>query len=250
MPAALLDLPERVLVSGAAGGIGGALAAMLSGAGTEVIGTDRRPIPPGWGGAEWLQADIATEAGRAMIAAGAGENLGGVVFAAGILDPADWERIDEAAAARLLSINLLAPFFLTRAVLPVLANHCSIVIIGSIAGLRGSPATPLYAASKAALRNLAASLALLLQPRGIRVNVVAPGLIDTPLTDSLNSELAASRGLSVPQIVAERTAAIPLGRAGSPGEVADACLYLLSRQSAYITGSTIFASGGVLAGSI
>ena len=248
MPAAVLNLPERVLISGAAGGIGGALASKLSEAGADVIGTDLRATPGQWNGVDWIEADISTEAGRSAIVAGAGEGIGGVVFAAGILDPANWEQIDDAAAAHLFSVNVLAPFFLTRALLPALSGDSSVVILGSIAGERGSPATPIYAASKAGLRNLAASLALLLQPGGIRVNVVAPGLIDTPLTSALNRELAAGRSLSIAQIEAERTAAIPLGRAGTPAEVADACLYLLSRQSAYLTGSTIFPAGGVLAG--
>jgi NAD(P)-dependent dehydrogenase (short-subunit alcohol dehydrogenase family) len=107
-----------------------------------------------------------------------------------------------------------------------------------------------YAASKAGFRNLAASLALLLQPRGIRVNVVAPGLIDTPLTDALNVTLAERRGVSIDTVVADRAAQIPLGRAGSADEVADTCLYLLSRQSSYVSGSTLFSTGGVLAGVI
>jgi len=123
-----------------------------------------------------------------------------------------------------------------------------VVVLGSIAGLRGSPATPFYAASKAGLRNLAASLALLLEPRGIRVNVVAPGLIDTPLTDALNVTLAQQRGQSVEAIAADRATPIPMRRAGTADEVADTCLYLLSRQSSYMTGSTVFSAGGVLAG--
>ncbi|MGO4833986.1 SDR family NAD(P)-dependent oxidoreductase, partial [Rhizobiaceae sp. 2RAB30] len=111
-----------------------------------------------------------------------------------------------------------------------------------------SPATPFYAASKAGLRNLAASLAMLLEPRRMRVNVVAPGLIDTPLTDALNLRLAADRGVDVGRIELDRAAAIPMGRAGTADEVADTCLFLLSRQSSYTTGATLFATGGVLAG--
>jgi NAD(P)-dependent dehydrogenase (short-subunit alcohol dehydrogenase family) len=149
---------------------------------------------------------------------------------------------------RLLNVNLLAPYFLLRELLPRLTGDASVVVVGSIASLRGSPATPFYSASKAGLRNLAASLALLLQPRGIRVNVVAPGLIDTPLTDALNRSMAEKRGISVEAIVAERAGPIPMGRAGTADEVADTCLYLLSKQSAYMTGSTLFTTGGVLAG--
>ena len=246
MPVTTLELPSRVLVSGAAGGIGGTVAARLGAAGCMVFGTDRGPAPAGWAGG-WVTADLTDAAGQAAIAGGAGE-LDGVVLAAGILDPAEWDAIAPEGAMRVLNINLVAPYFLLRALLPQLQPDASVVVLGSIAGLRGSPATPFYAASKAGLRNLAASLALLLQPRGIRVNVVAPGLIDTPLTDALNVTLAQQRGLSLETIAAERAAPIPMGRAGTADEVADACLYLLSRQSSYTTGSTIFPAGGVLAG--
>lgn len=246
MPTTQLDLPSRVLVSGAAGGIGGAIARKLDEAGTAVLGTDRGAAPAGWSG-PWIAADLTDASSYATIADQCGD-LDGLVLAAGILDGADWDAITPDAALRLLNVNLVAPYFLLRALLPRLAEGSSVVVVGSIAGLRGSPATPFYAASKAGLRNLAASLALLLQPRGIRVNVVAPGLIDTPLTDGLNVTLAARRGVSIEAVAAERAAAIPLGRPGSAGEVADTCLYLLSRQSAYMTGSTLFSTGGVLAG--
>lgn len=247
MPSAALDLPERVLVSGAVGGIGGAVAASLRQAGCAVVGTDRGAAPASWDG-DWIAADLAETSSYDAIAGAVTGRLGGIVLAAGILDAAEWDKIEPDAAQKLLTVNLLAPYFLLRSLLPALDPGASVVVVGSISGLRGSPATPFYAASKAALRNLSASLALLLQPRAVRVNVVAPGLIDTPLTEALNVTLAAKRGVSVEAIVAERAAPIPLGRAGSAAEVADTCLYLLSRQSAYMTGSTLFSTGGVLAG--
>lgn len=248
MPVSTLQLPSRVLVSGAAGGIGGAVAIKLVAAGCTVSGTDRGAAPAGWAG-DWVAADLTDAAGQAAIAAGAG-TLDGVVLAAGVLDPAGWEAITPEGALRLLNINLVAPYFLIRTLLPQLQRGSSVVVLGSIAGLRGSPATPFYAASKAGLRNLAASLALLLEPQGVRVNVVAPGLIDTPLTDSLNVTLAEQRGQSVEAIATSRAAPVPMGRAGSADEVADTCLYLLSRQSSYMTGSTLFPTGGVLAGAV
>jgi NAD(P)-dependent dehydrogenase (short-subunit alcohol dehydrogenase family) len=248
MPTSNLDLPSRVLVAGAAGGIGGAVALKLANAGVLVSGTDRGPASPGWSG-PWLEGDITDPALHAAIGAAEG-SLDGVVLAAGVLDDAEWDAITPEAALHLLNVNLAAPFFLLRSLLSRLAAGSSVVLVGSIAGLRGSPATPFYAASKAGLRNLAASLALLLQPHGIRVNVVAPGLIDTPLTDKLNVTLAARRGTSVEDVIADRTAPIPLGRTGSADEIADTCLYLLSRQSSYMTGSTVFSTGGVLAGTI
>lgn len=247
MPHVSLELPSRVLISGAAGGIGGALATRLADAGTALIGSDRRAAPAGWRG-DWIAADLADTTGYGSMAAAVREPIDGAVFAAGILDPREWDAIEPADAIRLLTVNLIAPYFVLRELLPRLSDGASVVIIGSIASLRGSPATPFYAASKAALRNLSASLALLLQPRGIRVNIVAPGLIDTPLTDGLNVTLAAQRRVDVATVRADRAAAIPLGRPGTVDEVADTCLYLLSRQSSYMTGSTLFSTGGVLAG--
>lgn len=247
MPQAALDLPPRVLISGAAGGIGGAIARKLQTSGTEVIGSDRGHAPAGWG-AEWITADIAAPSGHQTIADGVGGSLGGLVLAAGILDGSDWQTIDIDAATRLLAVNLMAPFFIVRSLLPRLEHGASIVVVGSVAGFRASPATPFYAASKAGLRNLAASLALLLQPQGIRVNVLAPGLIDTPLTNSLDSLLAERQQTPIERIKADRASAIPMGRAGSADEIADAALYLLSGQSSYLTGATLSATGGVLAG--
>lgn len=249
MPGFSLDLPARVLVSGAAGGIGGAVARQLAKAGSTVLGTDVSSAPAGWEG-RWIVADLADSGSYADIATAVGDPLDGVVLAAGILDADAWSDIDPAAAVRLLTINLAAPFFVVRELLPKLNRMASVVVVGSVAGLRGSQATPFYAASKAGLRNMAASLALLLQPQGIRLNVVAPGLIDTPLTDALNTTLAERRGLTVAEVTAERVATIPSGRAGTAEEVADVCLFLLSRQASYVTGSTLYATGGVLAGAI
>lgn len=247
--AVMLDLPGRVLVVGAGGGIGGAVAEKLRAAGSEVLGADRSPRPEGWPG-PWTTADISSAEDRAKIARMAEGPLDGVVYAAGILDPAGWEEIGEDEAARVLSVNLLAPFFLLRELRPCLAEGAGVVLIGSISGLRASPATPIYAASKAGLRNLAASLAILLQPRGARVNHLAPGLIDTPLTAALNREIAARGGVDVARVEQQRAEAIPMGRAGTVEEVAATTLFLLSSQSSYLTGASLFPTGGVLAGMI
>ena len=258
MPHEELQLPARVLVTGAAGGIGAALVGRLTRAGVEVIATDRCEEPSralqGSGAGRWIRADVGARAGReALVEAtrslGVGP-LGGVVHVAGILDAAGWDTIDESQVEHLFAVNLLAPFFLTRALLPLLATDASVVLLGSVAGLRASPRTLFYAASKAALRNLGASLAVALQPHGVRVNVVAPGLIETPLTRGLNQQLARERGVSVGQIEAERLQPIPAGRAGTVDEVVSACLFLLSPTSAYCTGMTLHPTGGVMAGVI
>ncbi len=272
MPHEVLDLPACVLVTGAAGGIGAALVRRLAHTGVEVIATDRGDAPHATkrlstenhspetaasdklGARQWISADLSQLAGRTAlveaVTAARGTPIGGLVHVAGILDPADWQTIDEAQVERLLAINLLAPFFLTRALLPALTSDASVVLMGSIAALRASPRTPFYAASKAALRNMGSSLALALQPHGVRVNVVAPGLIDTPLTDGLNRQLATERCVTVARIEAERAQPIPAGRAGTVDEVVSACMFLLSRQASYCTGTTVHVTGGAMAGVI
>lgn len=262
MPQEALDLPARVLVTGAAGAIGAALVQRLVRAGTVVIATDLGDAPGGAPDGDraqhWVRADLGDRAGREAVVDAvraacdgpAQAPLGGFVHVAGILDAAEWDAIEEAEVERLFAVNLQAPFFLTRALRPAFAADASVVLLGSIAALRASPKTPFYAASKAALRNLGASLAMALQPQGVRVNVVAPGLIDTPLTDGLNERLARERGVTVAQIAAERAQAIPAGRAGTVDEVASACCFLLSRQASYCTGLTLHPTGGVMAGAI
>jgi len=269
-PSEALDLPARVLVTGAAGGIGSALVRRLLKAGVAVIATDRGEAPRNFfdglassddrgqsavARSQWIGADLATRAGRdavvhAVLGQGGVPALGGLVHVAGVLDPVDWNLIDESQVEQLFCVNLQAPFFLIRGLLPAFGPNASVVLMGSIAAIRGSPKTPFYAASKAALRNLGASMAMALQPRGIRVNVVAPGLIDTPLTDGLNVRLASERGIPVAQVESERAQVIPAGRAGTPDEVVSTCLFFLSRQSSYCTGTTLHPTGGVWAGTI
>lgn len=196
-PQEALDLPARVLVTGAAGGIGAALVRRLARAGVEVIGTDLGDAPQptpgepaGPAAHRWIRADLGQRGGRELlVSALTGPHaapLGGFVHVAGILDPAEWDTIDEDQAERVFALNLHAPFFLARALLPVFTADASVVLMGSISALRASPKTPFYAASKAALRNLGASMALALQPRGIRVNVVAPGS-STPPSPTLST---------------------------------------------------------------
>ena len=242
-----VDLPDRVLVTGAAGAIGSAIVARLAADGVEVIATDIARRPAGSRAAAWVEADLASARERAALVAGIAD-LGGLVHAAGVIDGADWTKVDEAEFDRIFALNVKAPFFLCRGLLPVLRPGAAVVMVGSIASLRASPNAPFYAASKAALRNLRASLSAALASSPVRVNVLAPGLIDTPLTDRLNTRLALASGKSEATVAAERAAAVPAGRAGSVEEVAESCAFLLSTGASYLSGSTIFAAGGVLAG--
>lgn len=253
-PGLSLSLPRTVLVTGAAGGIGAACVRRLAEAGSRVLATDLRPpaqaalaaLP----GVQWLSADLCRPEDRARLVAAVPDGLDGLVHAAGIIDAASWMSMTEEEVDRILAVNLKAPLLLVRDVAPRLADAASVVLVGSIATRRASPNAMVYAASKAGLHSLGASLALALAPRGIRVNIAAPGLIDTPLTDGLNARLAHEAGLDVATMAARRSADIPLGRIGTPDDVAHLCLVLLSPDSAYLDAATVYGTGGALAGAI
>jgi NAD(P)-dependent dehydrogenase (short-subunit alcohol dehydrogenase family) len=252
-PSLSLTLPRRVLVTGAAGGIGAACVRLLTACGADVIASDlRRPAgatASGPGAVHWVEADLCVAADRRRLVAAIGPGLDGVVQAAGVIDGKPWTAIDEADIDRILSVNLKAPLLLARELGGSLADGAAVVLVGSIAARRASPNAMVYAASKAALHSVAASLALALAPRGIRVNVAAPGLIDTALTDGLNARLAREAGTDVATMAARRAADIPLGRLGTPDDVARLCLFLLSSEAAYLDAASVFATGGALAGS-
>jgi NAD(P)-dependent dehydrogenase (short-subunit alcohol dehydrogenase family) len=133
-----------------------------------------------------------------------------------------------------ISVNLRSHFLLAAAALPFMGSGSSIVFVSSVAGLRPGSTIPAYDASKAGLVGLCRHVALEGARRGVRANVLAPGLIDTPL-GRLASQGRPSR---------ERTP-VPLGRQGSAWEVAATCVFLLSNDAGYITGQTLAVDGGL-----
>jgi acetoacetyl-CoA reductase/3-oxoacyl-[acyl-carrier protein] reductase len=143
------------------------------------------------------------------------------------LPPSDWDLV--------LRVNLTGAFHLLRALAPFLreAGHGSVVLVGSINGLRGKAGQAAYAASKAGLVGLAKTSARELGARGVRVNVVAPGLADTPMIASLAPEWRdRARGESA------------LGRIAAPEDVASAIVFLLSDAARHVTGQVLNVDGG------
>lgn len=156
---------------------------------------------------------------------------------AGIAEFKPLEQWVEADFDRSVSINVKGPYFLIQSLLPVLASPASIVLNTSINASIGAPNSSVYALTKGALLTLAKTLSGELIAKGIRVNAVSPGPIATPLYGKL--------GMTEKDTQAMAAARIPVGRFGTPGEVAKTVLLLASDEAAYIVGSEITIDGGM-----
>jgi NAD(P)-dependent dehydrogenase (short-subunit alcohol dehydrogenase family) len=191
-----------------------------------------------------LPADLSSEAACRRLAGEVGEREGAVqllVNNAGATWGAPLEEYPAAAWDKLLDLNLKAPFFLTRAMLPLLEagarpdDPARVINVGSIDGLRVPPwPTYAYSASKAGLHHLTRVLARELGPRGVTVNAIAPG----PFESRMMAETLRRFGDEI-------AAAAPLGRIGRPEDMAGAALYLASRAGAYVTGAVLPVDGGL-----
>jgi acetoacetyl-CoA reductase/3-oxoacyl-[acyl-carrier protein] reductase len=236
---------EVALVTGSAAGIGAAIAAALVEAGARVHGLDvsepdARPEAAA-GSYDHHAVDLRDGAAvRSAIEAvlAAEGRIDHVVNVAGITrDRALWNLTDEDWDA-VLDVNLSGAFRVLRAVAPYMRaqGRGSVVQVASVNGLRGKFGQANYAASKAGLIGLTRVAARELGPRGIRVNAVAPGMIDTAMARAVPDEVRS-------RAVAETT----LGRLGLPEEVAAAVLFLLSDAAALVTGEVVRVDGGQLA---
>lgn len=150
---------------------------------------------------------------------------------------ADW---DEGAYERLMGINLKGPFFLLQALLPLLANPSSVILCGSVSVHIGLPQSSAYAASKAGLLSLARTLSGELWPRGIRVNGLSPGPTETAALGKLGLPPAEEAALR-----AQIRELVPIGRLGTPLELAKAAVFLASDESSYVVGTELQVDGGV-----
>jgi NAD(P)-dependent dehydrogenase (short-subunit alcohol dehydrogenase family) len=230
------------IVVGATGGIGGACAKALAGSVKRMVVTGRdsgkltaiaREV--GAGVTEVI-ADIATDAGRgAILQQVAGEEIRWLVIASGAPLRGALDELDPAAIADIFQSNLIGPALLLRALADARwSNPASVAIIGSISATRAIARRSVYAASKAGLERLAMSLGAEWAPRGIRVTVVAPGIIATPFLGTDQSRLDAW--------VKER---VPSRRSGTPAEVADVVRYVVLDAPDYLIGARIAVDGGM-----
>jgi len=163
-----------------------------------------------------------------------------VVFAnAGVAKVAPFGTITEEFYESIFNVNVKGLLFTVQKALPLLPDGASIILNASISTSKGLPTNSVYAATKAAVRSFARTWTTDLKERRIRVNAVSPGPIDTPGLNNLlaSSEAGLQRRKMIPSVV-------PLGRLGTPDEIARAVVFLASDDSSYITGTELFVDGG------
>lgn len=225
-----------MLVTGAASGIGLAIAERFAREGARVLGLDRS-------GDVAFHADVRSPADveRAVARLAADEGrLDVLVNSAGVREIGDVYTMSTDEWDNVIAVNLSGTFYCCQAAARRMreSGGGAIVNISSVGGLIGLARRPAYTAAKHGVIGLTKSLARDLGPDGIRVNAICPGMIRTPLTEQYFGEPAFEEGL--------RTV-VPQGRVGVPDDVADAALYLASDQSAYVSGIALTVDGGWLA---
>jgi NAD(P)-dependent dehydrogenase (short-subunit alcohol dehydrogenase family) len=253
------SLQGRVaLVTGASSGIGAAAAARLANDGARVVAVDRnegrlkdvmasfsgtghvglvRDLRPA-GVAQSLVADAVKQTGRIDI----------VVNSAGVCHFNTMKDIDAGEWDEVMEINVRSMFLIATAAAEAMepARGGRIINIGSNAGRKGRALSAHYAASKAAVANLTESLALAYGKKNITANTVCPAVTDTPMWTGLFAELHAATGKTAEELTEGWKKLTPLGRLGTPVDVANLIAFLASDQAAFITGQTINVCGGFM----
>ncbi|GAX58476.1 SDR family NAD(P)-dependent oxidoreductase [Streptomyces olivochromogenes] len=157
-----------------------------------------------------------------------------ILFAnAGLGEFASLEDVTEEHFDKIFDINVKGALFTVQKALPLLNDGASIILTGSVASVKGTPAFSVYGASKAAIRNFVRGWTVELKDRRIRSNVLSPGPIETPLVATQPQDA-----------IAKIASTIPMGRMGEPDEVAKAALFLASDDSSFVTGIELFVDGG------
>ncbi len=248
----MFDLTGKTaLVTGATGGIGSEIARVLHAAGASVAisGTREERLDEvaadleksgGEGGVHVLPCNLADRAATQALVGRAEEAMGRLdilVNNAGITKDNLFMRMKDEEWDDVIAVNLTSTFILMRAALRNMMRQRSgrIINMSSISGFIGNPGQGNYAATKAGIVGMTKSLAREVANRGITANCIAPGFIETPMTQALNEKQT--------QAIAQ---AIPAGVFGTPGDIAATVLFLASDEARYITGQTLHVNGGMV----
>jgi 3-oxoacyl-[acyl-carrier protein] reductase len=238
----MFDLKDKVvLITGATGGIGGAIATQMKNAGATVVITGRNMEKLSEFDDSFIkiQSDLSVDGAAEKLVNDTIEKTGHVdilINNAGITSDTLMMRMSDEQFDDVINTNLRATFKLCRAVLmPMMKQRFGRIInMASIVGVVGGAGQTNYAASKGGIIALTKSIAAEVASRGITANAVAPGFIKTPMTDVLPEELKK-----------KYLEQIPSGRFGEPIDVANACVFLASDEASYINGQTIHVNGGM-----
>jgi meso-butanediol dehydrogenase/(S,S)-butanediol dehydrogenase/diacetyl reductase len=238
---------KTVVITGAGQGIGEGIALCMLDAGARLAVAQRSPLPPALAehpGVQWIEADLAEPHSYEAIVDAVGESharVDALVNNAGFMFEKTLEQMQLDDWNRMLAVNLTAPAFLSRAMLPLLraAGGASIINIGSIEGLAANPEHAAYCASKGGVHALTRAMAVDLGKDGIRVNAIAPGWIRSELSDAYIDAQQDPQ-----QARAGLRSLHPAGRVGEPADVGGLAVYLASDAAGFITGQVIVLDGG------
>lgn len=223
------------VVTGAASGMGASTVAAFAGRGWQVIALDVVDIAAASDHVHGERVDVrdrtALDETLARVVPMLGDGIDAVANVAGVYPPTTLETYTEQAYRRIFDINVLGVVNVTAACLPYLGRGSAVVNLASVDAFTVSPGQLLYGASKAAVVMLTKATALELAPRGIRVNGIAPGWVNTPGNAATGRMAAAAEG-------------IPLGRVAEPEEIAEWVWLLASATAGFMTGETVVLSGG------
>jgi 3-oxoacyl-[acyl-carrier protein] reductase len=225
---------STAIVTGAAGGLGGRIGERLAAAGHELVLVDLDPKVEEVAaaqGARWVVADLTRPEGVEAVAGAAGAEVGVLVNNAGITRDARALKMTEDAFAAVIEINLTAAIRLTLALEERYVEGATVVNLSSRASL-GNFGQANYSASKAGLVGFGRALAQRWAPR-LRVNAVAPSLVDTPMTQAMP-----------PDVLAKLVDRVPAARIGTPEDIAAAVVFLASDDAAYVNGQVLTVCGG------
>lgn len=245
---------KRALITGGARGIGRAISAAYAAAGAQVavadlLGDEARETALDIGGLG-IEMDVTDLASIKAAVAEAEAKMGGIdilVNNAGIFNMAPIEEITPEDYRRQYDVNVGGTIFACQAVVPGMkarGTGGAIINFASQAGRRGEPNITVYCSTKAAVISVTQSLALELAPHNIRVNAIAPGVVDTPMWDSVDALFAKYENREPGEKKRLVGEAVPLGHMGTPEEIADPCVFLASDDARYITAQTLNVDGG------